>query len=117
MALDDADRRALEEIERQLTLDTPRLAKSLGRERKPRRTRVPVLPVAVATAGLLAAFGWMSALAGSTVPLLLALPPAIGAIFVLIWQHTADPIPARDTDSSDAAGSTNTDGPPTWWFT
>jgi hypothetical protein len=117
MALDDADRRSLEEIERQLTLETPKLAKVLSRERRVRRSVLPPVPVAAATVVLLVAFGWMSALAGSVVPLLLAVPPAVVAAVVLIWQHTAGPRPARSPGTSDRTSSTPHDGPPTWWFT
>jgi hypothetical protein len=117
LPLDDADRRSLEEIERQLTLETPRLAKALGRETPVRRSRVPAAPVALATAVLIAAFSWMSALTGSPVPLLLALPPAVAAVLLLVWERTADPAPPREGSSADAAGSARHDGPPTWWFT
>ena len=115
MALDDADRRSLEEIERQLMLETPKLAKTLSGTTPVRRSRVPAVPLAVATAVLLAAFGWMSAMAGSVVPMLLALPPAVAAVVLIVWQRTAVPAPSHRlaTDRDPA----NTDGPPTWWFT
>ena len=93
MALDDADRRSLEEIERQLMLDTPKLARTLGGATPVRRSWLPAIPIAVATVVLLAAFGWMSAMAGSVVPLLLALPPAVAAVLVIVWQRTATPPP------------------------
>jgi hypothetical protein len=114
VALDDADRRSLEEIERQLMLETPKLAKTLSGATPARRSWLPAIPLAVATAVLLGAFGWMSAMTGSVVPLLLALPPAVAAVFVIVWQRTAVPAPVRTRTS---AGATNPDGPPTWWFT
>lgn len=113
MALDDADRRSLEEIERQLKLETPKLAKTLSGATPVRRPRLPAVPVAVATVLLLAAFGWMSSMAGSVVPLLLALPFAAAAVGYLVWQRSAVPAPIRDP----AADPANADGPPTWWFT
>lgn len=116
MALDDAERRSLEEIERHLLLETPKLAKTLTGATAVRRSRVPTVPVAVATAVLLAAFGWMSALTGSIVPLLLAVPPAVAAVLALVWQHTVVPAPARHP-AADPDPANNTDGPPTWWFT
>ena len=117
MALDDADRRSLEEIERHLMLETPTLAKTLAREPRVRRSAVRAVPMVVATAVLLAAFDWMSAMAGSVVPLLLAVPPTAAAVVLLIWQHTAGPAPARIPGASDQSSSTPHDGPPTWWFT
>lgn len=114
MALDDADRRSLEEIERQLMLETPKLARTLSGATPVRRSWLPSVPLGLATVVLLAAFGWLSAMAGSIVPLLLALPPAVAAIFVIFWQGDAVPAPGHSTPDRDPA---NTDGPPTWWFT
>jgi hypothetical protein len=117
MALDDADRRSLEEIERQLTLETPKLAKTLGKATPPRQSVVPEVPTAVATVILLAAFAWMSAMAGSLVPLMLAFPFAVAAVSTLVWQRSAPPLPARDGAATGATNRAGTDGPPTWWFT
>ena len=117
MALDDAERRTLEEIERQLALDTPKLAKTLGSAPRVRRTVVPEIPVAIATVVLLAAFGWMSAMAGSLVPLALAFPFAVATVSVLVWQRTAEPPVVRSGSSTGATNPAGTDGPPTWWFT
>jgi hypothetical protein len=115
VALDDADRRSLEEIERQLVLETPKLARTLSGATPVRRSWLPAIPIAAATVVLLAAFGWLSAMAGSVVPLLLALPPAVGAVLVIVWQRTAVPPPARDRTADPSTAPT--DGPPTWWFT
>jgi Protein of unknown function (DUF3040) len=114
MALDDAERRSLEEIERRLTIETPRLAKTLGGASPAHRSWVSVVPLAVATVVLLGAFAWMSAMTGSVVPLLLALPPTVASVLMIVWQRTAVPAPVRTRTSANA---TNPDGPPTWWFT
>jgi Protein of unknown function (DUF3040) len=107
LALDDADRRSLEEIERRLELEHPRLARSLRRE-PAHLPRLQVLPVVIAVLILFAGSGWLAVQGGTVLPLLLAVVPAAAAIAVLRWQR-AKPI---GDDAPNPAPDPPDGGPP-----
>lgn len=116
MALDDADRRRLAEIERQLEQENPRLARSLRREPIP-LPRLPAAPVVAAVLVLLASFGWLSVQGGTPVPLLLAAGPAAATLLILRWQRSQPAPPDRPGIPDRPAPDQPHDTPPPWWVT
>lgn len=97
MALDDAQRRTLEEIEQRLRQDSPDLRATFAATR-PRLPRLQPTTVLAAVAIFLVCFAWLSLRGGTAVPVLVALPPAIAAVLVLLWQHTQDCPPTPPAD-------------------
>ena len=109
MGLDDAERRALAELERQLDSEDPTLAPRLAGEGGG-SWRLQPAPVATATLVFLAAVGWLAVRAGDVIPVILALPAAGAVAALLRWQHTdrrpSDPPPdERPGSSSDTPPS------------
>ena len=107
MALSDADRRRLAEIERHLEQEHPGLARSLRRE-PVKMPRLPTAPVLGAVLVLLVSFGWLSVQGGNPVPLLLAAVPAAAALLTLRWQRGQ-----TDPPDSPAASDRPSAGPGT----
>lgn len=117
MALDDADRHSLEEIERQLEREHPRLARSLRRE-PVRLPRLQLLPVAAAVLVLLVSFGWLALRTHSLVPLLLALLPTGATVAVVWWQRTeAAGDPGREAPPAVFRTPPPDGRLPPWWVT
>lgn len=114
MSLDDADRRALEEIERGLRLDDPgfdaRLTAGPGRP----AARSWTVPVAAAAAVFAAALGWLAGWTGSPVPVLLALPVLAAVAVVLLGRHADRRAPADGDRDRPSSAATPADVPP-WW--
>lgn len=119
MALDDADRLRLAEIERQLEQENPVLARTLRREpvQLPRLPAVPVVPVVGAVVVLLVSFGWLSVQGGNPLPLLLAAVPAAVTLLTLRWQRSRPGSPDRPPAPGAAAPEQPRDAPPPWWVT
>lgn len=111
VSLDEAERRALEEIERQLASEDPHLVLP------PTRgggvlAWLQAIPVTVATLVFLTATSWLAVQAGDVIPMVLALPVAGTVAMLLWWQHRDRRLALPDHSDAGRPSSSSNSVPP-----